>query len=135
MFEFGRNKTFDVLSAAMDGLEKRHKVLSNNVANMNTPGFNARGLDFGRVMEDLNSMITAPDEDIVPQQTTFGHLGTALDRVNDAWDNAIFTTAAAPDLQDQMVQLNMNSLQYSAVTQALSQQLYRYRHVLFEGRR
>lgn len=40
----GRN--FGILAASMDGLAKRQSVHAENVANINTPGYQARTVDF-----------------------------------------------------------------------------------------
>ncbi len=135
MFHFDQNPTLDYLQRALDGLERRQMVLSNNVANMNTPGFNARDLDFQRVLNDYADAQQREDKDVVPEVTSGLHMGSVLDRIGDAWDNAIVQRNAPPDLQDQMVRLNQTTLQYAAVTQAFSQQLRRYKQVISEGKR
>ncbi|MBM3464181.1 MAG: hypothetical protein FJX76_18960 [Armatimonadetes bacterium] len=135
MYHVTDSQIYKTLTMALDGLEKRQKLLANNVANMNTAGFTARDLDFNRVMQDAQSTITEPDLQMEPSMTDEGHLSSVLERDNDVWDFAVLHLGAPPVLQDQMVKLSTNTLQYSAVAQALGQQLARYRQVIHEGRR
>lgn len=132
MFSFNHNQTYETLTMALDGLERREQLLANNVANMNTPGYQARELDFKQVMEDRANAVAHPDQDLEPEATSESHLGSILDRTGDVWDHAVLTTPGPPDMQDQMVRLSMNTLQYSAITQALGKQLQRYRQVISE---
>lgn len=40
------DKTFNILIQGMDGASLRHKVLSNNIANIDTPDFKRQDVDF-----------------------------------------------------------------------------------------
>ena len=44
-----------LLGNALDGAEQNHRVLSQNLANVNTPGYKTRRLDFDKLFEQLQS--------------------------------------------------------------------------------
>ena len=135
MFNFNHSQTFEMLATALDGLERRQKLIANNVSNMNTPGYRAREVDFQYVMQQKAAGEPMAEGDLELRSTSGGHQGSALDHTSDAWDYATVVAAGPPDLQDQMVRLNQTTLHYAAVTQSLNQQLSRYRQVITEGRR
>ncbi len=47
----GQDETLRFLSASMDLLAARHSLLAGNIANVDTPGYRAMDLDFGRELE------------------------------------------------------------------------------------
>lgn len=133
MFGFEKSETFQTLKMGLDGLERRQLVLSNNISNMATPGFEARDLDFKTVMSAQSQML-ADQESLAVVETSDQHL--VDDKMtSDIWDQAVVTSTDPPDLQTQMVGINQNSLHYAAVAQALNQQLMRYRRVIQDGSR
>ncbi|MDJ0838077.1 MAG: flagellar basal body rod protein FlgB [Acidobacteriota bacterium] len=48
----GSEKMFGFLKTAMNAASLRHQVASSNLANVDTPGYKARELDFEAVMQD-----------------------------------------------------------------------------------
>jgi flagellar basal-body rod protein FlgB len=135
MFNFNHSQTFEALTTALDGLDRRQKILANNIANQNTPGFQARELDFSHVMTEHVAGRADPDADLAPVATSAGHQGPLPEAASDAWDHATRVTAGAFNLQDQMVALGQTSLHYSAIAQTLSQKMAMYRQVITEGKR
>ncbi|NDD29982.1 MAG: flagellar basal body rod protein FlgB [Proteobacteria bacterium] len=133
MFGFEHNATLNILKTGLDGLERRQLLLSNNVANMNTPGYLTRDLDFKTVMDAQARGLSDPEVMDV-SKTDANHM--VDDRASsDVWDNAVSTATEAPDLQDQMVKLGQNSLSYATMSQLITHQLRRYRSVIQEGSR
>jgi flagellar basal-body rod protein FlgB len=43
----------DLLGSALNASEKSHRVVSQNIANVNTPGYKTKQLDFETLMEQL----------------------------------------------------------------------------------
>lgn len=52
--EMTTDTTFQVLEKALDGSSHRHRVLANNIANVNTPGFKRTDISF---QEDLRKAL------------------------------------------------------------------------------
>lgn len=135
MFNFNHSQTFETLATALDGLDRRQKIIANNIANQGTPGFQARELDFQHVMTEHAAGLADADADLAPTATAPGHQGPSLEHVGDAWDHATHTVGGPFNLQDQMVALGQTSLHYSAIAQTLTQKLAMYRQVITEGKR
>ncbi|MCA9136743.1 MAG: hypothetical protein KDB00_08290 [Planctomycetales bacterium] len=45
----------DLLGSALDASEKNHRVVSQNIANVNTPGYKTKRLEFERLLAQLQS--------------------------------------------------------------------------------
>ena len=45
----------DLLGSALDASEKGHRVVSQNIANVNTPGYKTKRLEFEKLLEQLQS--------------------------------------------------------------------------------
>ncbi len=54
------------LAEAMTVHQRRHAVLSSNLANLETPGFRARELDFGDALRDAFATRAADEEPMRP---------------------------------------------------------------------
>lgn len=63
----GLDKTLGVLVQGMDGASLRHKVISNNLANVNTPNFKRQDVDF---ISQLKSQMTGSITDGTPLALT-----------------------------------------------------------------
>ncbi len=45
----------NLLGNALSGSDQNHRVLSSNIANVNTPGYKTKRLDFNQLMQKLDS--------------------------------------------------------------------------------
>lgn len=56
------DKALGILEKLMTATNRRHKVLSSNIANSDTPGYKARDVDFDKFMNDtmLEMKTTSP---------------------------------------------------------------------------
>ena len=45
----------DQLGSALNASEKSHRVVSENIANVNTPGFKTKRLEFERLLDELQA--------------------------------------------------------------------------------
>jgi flagellar basal-body rod protein FlgB len=57
------DKTVEGLAGALSLLQRRHEVLVSNVANLETPGYRARELDFG---DELKAAFTSQEQAPTP---------------------------------------------------------------------
>jgi flagellar basal-body rod protein FlgB len=66
----GSDSVFAVLSSALDGLSLRQRVIADNIANVDTPGFRATSVDFESSLRaavenggqgELNAQLLATD--------------------------------------------------------------------------
>ncbi|WP_020468459.1 flagellar basal body rod protein FlgB [Zavarzinella formosa] len=110
------NNRIDLLTRVMDTAALRHKVIANNVANVNTPGFKRLGVEFEQTLSkaiEAGTPVTSVSPTIVTDDTT-------AERVDG---NTV-------DIDREMQQLSMNSLLYTAASQILANQLAQLRSAI-----
>lgn len=61
--------------AALTGLSRRHEATSANIANIDTPGYQRRGVQFEAALrQTLRSQLDGPDDPRILRRTHEGHL-------------------------------------------------------------
>lgn len=114
--DFSRLPLLHMLGQKMAWLSQRQEVLSENIANADTPGFrpsDVAPMDFKGTLRSLNRLEAV--------QTSAGHIGVSLraprafavvpDRVSEASPNG-----NAVDLEDQMVKMAEAQMDYQLIT-------------------
>lgn len=128
------------IGQALNGLATRQRVISNNVANVDTPGFKASQVSFedqlqGAINRNEQSLVTmvvdnplhittdpATVQDVQPKITTSTNTTNRVDGNN-------------VDIDKQMVELADTTLNYNALVQVISARLALTRYIVNEGRR
>jgi flagellar basal-body rod protein FlgB len=110
-----------ILQQALSASALRHKVISNNIANVNTPGFKRSDVDFESLLnEALNSkgqlqmMRTNPRHMPMSENT----LPAATVQVDDS--TSMRTDGNNVDIDVEMANLAKNTIYYDAISQQLS---------------
>ena len=114
-----------LLEKGLDLASLRHWAISNNIANVNTPGYKRRDVDFQaemrKAMEDRQSPgepgADGPGTVFVDQSTSLRNDGNNV------------------DVDFEMTCLAENSILYSALARQLSSRFQLMRTVITEGRR
>jgi flagellar basal-body rod protein FlgB len=96
--------TARTLQYALDGLTMRQTVLSDNIANEGTPGYQAQGVDFETALQSAVSSGQAPTADPTVS-------GTGAPSGTDG--NNV-------DLGDSLTGMEQTTMQYQTVSEALS---------------
>ncbi|MCW2776597.1 MAG: flgB [Frankiales bacterium] len=96
------------LERAMDGVALRQRVMSQNVANAMTPGYQAQKVEFEGALSDALRTGTSP-ADVTPTVTGTGAAS------NESGNNV--------ELETEATGLMRNGLQYEALVQATSYRL------------
>ncbi len=150
-------KTFDVIQKALELRSRRNALLASNIANVDTPGFREKDLDFNGLMEGYMKELEvrakagtrAVDEkkafmpleqdgsmDPAPVVTDPRHMtglpgeaprGIVISRERGVPNNV--------DLDGQMSKLSENNLQYQAAIQMLMKKFELLREAVTEGGR
>lgn len=124
------------MAAKMMYLEKRQGVISQNIANADTPNFQSKDLtkvNFGSVLKDLTSTKGIPDVNLVT--TSPMHLG-APNEMAGAKDRADkLTYEVAPDkngvvIEEQMVKANETQMDYNLMTSLMTKTANLYKTAL-----
>lgn len=95
----------DLLARVLDAAALRHRVIANNIANVNTPGFKRLDVSF----EDELAKVLAGGGDVRGVKPTVAEDPTAPERVDG---NTV-------DIDREMGMLSKNSLLYTAASQIL----------------
>lgn len=112
---------FQALSAKMDYLNHRQRVIAQNVANADTPGYTPVDLtpvDFGRILEK----VTSPGRAHVSPDTTHKNHMPAAGEIADAKNREQrLTYEVAPAgnavvMEEQMVKAAQNAMDYNLMT-------------------
>lgn len=117
----GNDLTARLLERGLEAGSLRHRVLANNIANINTPGFKRSRVEFeSRLALALEKGENPVDVRAVVQREEL--------------------TAASPDgnntdIEGEMSRLAENQVWYSALTRQLSDHFARLQTVIHDGRR
>ncbi|HOK55350.1 MAG TPA: flagellar basal body rod protein FlgB [Armatimonadota bacterium] len=127
MSDFFSDITTLTLSKTLDGLALRHKVIANNIANAETPGFTRSEVRF---------------EDKLRAALDGGTTGSAKKRISEseASVDVDSTSPTRPDgnnvsIDKEMAELTKNTLRYEALIHLLNLKGSMTRTAITEGRR
>jgi flagellar basal-body rod protein FlgB len=110
---------------ALDGLALRQRVIGDNVANVDTPGFKAARVEFEAVLRDAlarNQPVAATGEGLQPKVVTVDQRSGRSDGNN-------------VDIDGEMINLAETNVTYNALAQLSAGRLRLLRSVISEGRR
>jgi flagellar basal-body rod protein FlgB len=109
------------LGEALDLYQARHRVLTENVANAETPGYRARDLDFGSALarafeSDAERGVTEAAQPVIDPHATVKIDGNSV------------------DVDVEMSRLSQNALKIVALSQILAKRFSGLRAVITDGR-
>lgn len=113
----GLPSQFFLINNALRNSEQNHRVVSQNISNVNTPGYRTRHLSFDEFMEQVEN--GAAQHDLVrelPVEFTDG-LTERVDGNN-------------VDIDQQVAELKKNSLMFQTYTELLASQMATYRKAI-----
>lgn len=113
-----------VLSHALDVRLQRQEMLSGNLANVDTPGYQARDVSFE---ESLESAVASSE-----QRRASGETST-FEFVQSTPRDAVQTHDTNGDLDATMAALSENAMSYSAASKAASKKLAILRYAATDG--
>ena len=128
---------FQALNAKMNYLDQRQKVLSQNIANANTPDYKPKDLtkvDFGVVLKEVTK-----ENVIRPETTNPMHMPNARDiddpdsrKMKKTYD--VTPTGNAVIMEEQMVNASKTNIDYNLMTSLYQKNVGMIRTVLGVGR-
>jgi flagellar basal-body rod protein FlgB len=118
-------KTADTLEVALKGLSMRSQAISGNIANINTPGYKRRTLDFEQT---LTKQIQKGNSysDIAMEKTHDDHFSNAIFEINEIKDKmameisneeSFHNNGNNVDIDREMIELAKTGLKFKAVSQ------------------
>lgn len=115
--------TLDIANKSMDALWQRANVISNNISNADTPGYKEKNVTF----ED--ALASAVNSGGI-SANTLNSIEPQVFEVQGSED----TTGNSVDMENQMVQLAQNQLQYSYMEKSENDSLNMLKSAASEGR-
>jgi flagellar basal-body rod protein FlgB len=117
------------LSAAMTQTTRRHSLLSENLSNVNTPGYKRRDLDFGI---ELERAIGSKSSDSRYSSGGPRFTSAGFDETRDMTD--VRVDGSSVDLEKEVVNMAETELRYQALTDMTSRYFSGLKNVIREGR-
>jgi len=110
--------------AALDGLSLRQQAISRNLANIDTPGYQAQTVNFDEAIKRFREM----DTSLPLAQTQAGHhasLDAALTgfAIENRTGGSMRADQNNVDIDVEMMEMSEVGIQYQAISQAVSQKL------------
>ncbi len=100
----------NLLSSAIKGVDANHRVVSQNIANVNTPGYKTQRVDYEQLVEQLES--AGRQDEVIDSVTTETMSGLA-ERVDG---NNV-------DLEREVSELKKNALVFQTYSQLMASKL------------
>jgi flagellar basal-body rod protein FlgB len=131
-------KTVTILEKVLDLRSLRHNLIVSNIANMDTPGYQASELAFG---EELAKALRT-GENVTLKKTHPRHLpvreaylGNIRPKVISSPPLVLRSDLNSVDIDKEMAKLAENTLMYNALAQILSRKFLGLKNAIQEGRR
>jgi flagellar basal-body rod protein FlgB len=118
--------TYQALDAALGASSMRQQVISNNLANVNTPGYKRKEVEFD---DALRSAIASADEG---DKTAFDGLSPTVTEDKTA---SMRADGNSVNVDNEMAHLAENNVRYNALVQLVSRKLQVLEYVISDGRR
>jgi len=120
------DRTIGLIQRSLDLRTTRHKLLSSNVANAETPNYVSKNIPFQKVLEASINPVSAVDL----KRTHPIHLSANLEKMIP-----IESSMRPVDIDQEMAQLAENNLMFQAGVQALVKKFEAFRMAISEGGR
>lgn len=120
-------KTYNLLGTMMDYRSERNKIITSNIANLDTPDYKPSDYVF---KEDLKK---AMDVRILLKRTHEKHFPNAMDEISKN-DFKMVTSDEKVDLDTEMTHLAENHLMYNLTAELLARKFKGIRNVLEESK-
>ncbi|WP_408954554.1 flagellar basal body rod protein FlgB [Natroniella sp. ANB-PHB2] len=130
------DKSFGVLEKSLDGLNKRHKIISNNIANVDTPGYKKQNVSFKEEIEKAlagRSKLNVTNKRHIPLGST--DLNSVKPQIHTVEQTNVRNDNNNVNIDAEMSKLAQNTLEYQAVSQKIASQFQRLDSVIQKGGR
>ncbi|KMT21696.1 flagellar basal body rod protein FlgB [Clostridium cylindrosporum] len=127
--------TYNLLKGAIDASAARGKVISNNIANVNTPGFKESTVKF-----EENLQQAVKNNSISLKTTNKRHISDRKDFNSGYTVETDKSTSMRPDgnnvdIEKEMVELSSNNMYYNFLISRINGNISTKRYIISEGRK
>ena len=132
------DKTTRALGASVNLRQVRNNIIGSNIANAETPGFQAKKVDFEDALSralDLEGM--GQPEGAEPQHFAVGHgkLSAVKADIYENPDVEVSNDGNTVDVEKEMADLAQNSIMYKAAVQLINKKMAALKYAVSEGGR
>lgn len=117
------DKTAVMLEKSLGVSALRYKVIANNIANLDTPGFKKSYVDFEDILKSAIGSQANPDK-----------IQAVEPKVQRETLSSLRVDGNNVDLEEEMTQLVMNTLNYNFSAQQINKKLAMLKYVILDGR-
>ncbi|MBW1739592.1 MAG: flagellar basal body rod protein FlgB [Deltaproteobacteria bacterium] len=118
-------KTFHAIERSLDITKKRHGLLTSNIANLDTPNYRAKDIDFKDALKDALDGIS-----IDLSRTDSHHFGSKT-----FYAEPSLSESGSVDIDIEMSKLAENNLRYRMSVEVLLRKLSMLKQAIIEGGR
>lgn len=123
-----------VLEQALAASSLRQKVISNNIANVNTPGYKKSEVRFEDMLQSAMNGDRIPLLQTNPRHLPLQQSGIPTPQVNVIGNTSMRTDGNNVDIDIEMANLAKNSIYYDAIAQQLGSYFSVIKSAIKEGR-
>lgn len=129
------NRTYDVISGALDVSARRHNLITGNIANIDTIGYQPSDLDF---KETLENMVNRKSSRTSGMERTHNSHYSGIDPSIYSMDgrsseDVDLEHLDSVDIDTEMSHLVENNIKYRTTTEMLVRKMNILRHAIQEG--
>ncbi|MCM8774286.1 MAG: flagellar basal body rod protein FlgB [Candidatus Omnitrophica bacterium] len=136
---FPQNQILEILGKSLQGTSLRHRVLSNNIANVDTPQFKRSDVDFNqtlkRIIGEKNNDLQISPVKTHPKHISIKETSQFTFPVIKDFTSSYRKDGNNVDIEREMVEINKNSLMYNSIVNLLNNEFFILRYAIEEGRR
>ncbi|ACL70441.1 flagellar basal body rod protein FlgB [Halothermothrix orenii] len=128
--------TLDFLKLGLDGASKRHRALADNIANVDTPNYKRKDVDFVSTLKSIASQ----NAKLKLETTDDGHISGTGSVLKPFKEYRITNTSYRNDgnnvdIEVEMAELAKNNLYYNTLVQQISQKFKILNETIDKGSR
>ena len=121
------DSNFRIMQKSLDALWLRQKVISNNIANIDTPGYKSKRIEFENI---LNNQLTSLNND----QGMNDQLQSIEPQIIEDNKYIMREDGNNVDIDAQNIELVRTQIQYEYMTRMISNAISREKYAITEGR-
>ncbi len=125
MRDFNGNISLNIAEKGLNALWLRQRVISSNLANIDTPGYKARSVEF----EDILKRAVNKKGEVSEHK-----LNTLAPRIRENTSSALREDGNNVDAGAENIELARLQIQYDFLSRAVSGELARMKYVIDEGK-
>jgi flagellar basal-body rod protein FlgB len=118
-------KTFHAIETSLDIAKERHGLITSNIANLDTPGYRAKDIDFTDALKDA---MEGTSVDL--SRTSPCHFGSMT-----SYPEPPLSGTGSVDIDKEMSKIAENNLRYRASVEVLLGKLSKLKFAIMEGGR